>query len=307
MGELAKAGLLGELSNSFLLLASRREAGLLNWPWLVWSERPAQKRELYSVTTLERRDRALSIHKSYPYPGNREQAAPAAIFRLNPLEDQPFVEGSIVELELLRCAMSSDQRFFFESLRDWLTYVETHQLGRDGIHVRPEAWDCIPRNLIRLADRSLKTFDLEFASLPPFGIEALCTRGLLWWYVENGPWAVSLQSGAKTIREHLHGVLRNLFPHVDTAALVSETIEREREFQSLFAPRERTDAVSIFVDAPLMGARSREQRILDLESRLEELADQLRCSQDQFKRITNHAVIGTIISIWRKWFNPRLP
>jgi SAM-dependent methyltransferase len=307
MGELAKAGLLGELSNSFLLLASRREAGFVNWPWLVWSERPAQNREFYSLTTLEHRDGALSIRKRYPHGQTRERDVAAAVFTLNPLQDQPFVDGSILELELLRLAISSDERLFFEGLHDWLTHIQTQQLAHDDTHVRPEAWDCIPRNLMRLPDGRLKTFDLEFASIHSVGIEAVCTRGLLWWYVENGSWAVSLNPRAKTIREHLSAVLGKLFPRTDIARLISESIEREHQFQSLFAPRDHAATIATFLDTPLIPARSREQCILDLENRLTEMAEQLRCSQDQFKRLKDHVVIGSVIAIWRKWFNSRLP
>jgi SAM-dependent methyltransferase len=44
--EVAKAGLLGELANSFLILASRRESSLPTQPWMVWSERLARNRAL---------------------------------------------------------------------------------------------------------------------------------------------------------------------------------------------------------------------------------------------------------------------
>ena len=51
--EIAKAGLLGELGNSFLVIAEREEAVVDDPPWLVWSERLTKNSALCSITTLE--------------------------------------------------------------------------------------------------------------------------------------------------------------------------------------------------------------------------------------------------------------
>jgi hypothetical protein len=138
-------------------------------------------------------------------------------------------------------------------------------------------------------------------------MEDLCARGLLWWYVDNAPWVTPLRPGAKTIREHLQWVLQELFPHVDSNTLISSVIDRENSFQTLFAPQEDADKISILLDSPLKDIRHPGQRIIDLETKLHDLAIGLQRSEDQFNRIRNHIVIGRVISIWRKLFNPGLP
>ena len=64
--EVSKAGLLGELSNSFLVIASKQTSSSIQSNWLVWSERPVKNVVLNSTTTLENLDNQLIIKKGYP-------------------------------------------------------------------------------------------------------------------------------------------------------------------------------------------------------------------------------------------------
>ena len=307
LSEVGKAGLLGELSNSFLALAARQEADLPDFSWLVWSERPTESQSLYSLTTLERADGELRIRKLYPHLSSRERVLLGSTFRLNLLDTQAFLQGSLVELDLLRAAMSSNEMLFLERIKDWMVYIESQQLGGNGLHLKSEAWDCIPRNLVRMGDGRIQAFDQEFANDDSIRMEDLCARGLLWWYVDNAPWVTPLRPSAKTIREHLQWVLQELFPHIDSNTLISCMIDRENRFQTLFASQEDADKISILLDSPLKDIRHPGQRIIDLETKLHDLAIRLQRSQDQFNRIRNHIVIGRVISIWRKLFNPGLP
>ena len=64
--EITKAGLLGELGNSFLVVAARQESVLADPPWLVWSERVTKNTALSSITTLENVDGKLLVRKVFP-------------------------------------------------------------------------------------------------------------------------------------------------------------------------------------------------------------------------------------------------
>ena len=307
LSEIGKAGLLGELSNSFLVLAARKEAELPDFSWLVWSERPTESRKLYSLTTLEQANGELGIRKFYPHLSCRELVLLGSTFRLNLLDTQAFLQGSLLDLDLLRAAMSSNEMVFLQRIKEWMVYIESQQLGGNRLHLKSEAWDCIPRNLVRLDDGRIHAFDQEFANDDSIRMEDLCARGLLWWYVDNAPWVTSLRPNAETIREHLQWVLQELFPHVDANTLISCMIDRENSFQALFAPQVDADKISILLDFPLKDLRHSGQRVIELETKLHDLAKRLQRSEDRFNRIRNHIVIGRVISIWRKLFNPDLP
>ena len=297
--EIAKAGLLGELANSFLILASRRESALPKQSWMVWSERLASSRALCSVTTLEKANSNLEVTKTYPYDPPEKQSCSISNFGLNAQVIQSFFSGArILELELLRHAMAGNSPRFFNGLKDWMHYVESNY-GVDDQYVQPEAWDCIPRNLARLDDGTLAAFDLEFRSPNLIRKEELCARGLLWWYLENGAWATPMNPNAQNIGDHLKDTLAMLFQYVDTDRLLAVTLEHENQFQeSLNLVTNPTDLIW-FLNTPQRDIRMAQQGF--------DLAIQLQNTQNDLNRLKNHPVIGTVISIWRTLINQALP
>ena len=84
-------------------------------------------------------------------------------------------------------------------------------------------------------------------------------------------------------------------------------IDRENNFQTLFSSQADADKISTLLDSPLKDLRHPGQRVIDLETKVHDLAIRLQRSEDQFNRIRNHVVIGRMISMWRKLFNPSLP
>lgn len=297
--EIAKAGLLGELANSFLILASRRESALPKQSWMVWSERLARRPAFCSVTTLENTNGSLEVRKTYPYDSPEKRSCSISTFGLNPQVIQPFFPRvKMLELELLRYSMAGNSPRFLNGLRDWMKYVERNY-DLDDQYVQSEAWDCIPRNLARLEDKTLAAFDLEFRSDNPVRKEELCARGLLWWYLENGAWATPLNPDAKNIGDHLKATLATLFQHVDANRLLAVTLEHENRFQeSLNLVTNPTDLRCV-LSAP--------HRDISLAQSPLDLAVQLQDTQNHLNRLRNHPVIGTAISLWRTFFNRTLP
>ena len=298
--EVAKAGLLNELSNSFLVLASRQWSALPDQPWVVWSERLTRNSRLRCMTMLEKAGPVLQVRKIYPHVSSEERAIFSGGFGLNVQTSQPFFfKGSIVELELLRHAIGGRSDRFFHVVQEWMDYVETNFLFSDK-YIEPDGWDCIPRNLVRLNDGTLKAFDLEFRSSGPFPKEELCARGLLWWYVDNAAWASPLNPDAKNIGDHLRRSLTTLFANVDANSLIAATLERENSFQALLSLSTNSKEVSELLNIPV-------QDIRDSEQQVHNLTRQLRNSQAQLNRLRNHIVIGKVLSLWRTLFNTDLP
>jgi SAM-dependent methyltransferase len=235
--EIAKAGLLNELSNSFLVIAGKEAGSVDKMSWVVWSERFAQNMPLSSKTTLERVNNHLIVKKAYPYGGRQQTPDSTAVFSLNPEAEQPFFDGSSVEVELLRCAISGRSDDFLQVVRQWLEYVHKYLAAPDGKHICSNAWDCIPRNLIRLSTGQLAAFDLEFVNHSPFTLQELCARGLLFWFWDHAQSTVKLYSEAKTIREKIALVLSATFPSVEPYSVIQSAVRSETNFQLWVNPQ----------------------------------------------------------------------
>ncbi|MBI4525721.1 MAG: class I SAM-dependent methyltransferase [Deltaproteobacteria bacterium] len=294
--EVNKAGLLGELSNSFLVIASRRESASLQSPWLVWSERLTKNKALCSTTTLEKTNNRLQVKKQYPSTSGTVATPSGLRFKLNAPPPQPFLDGSSVEMELLRYAISGRGNDFLQTLNEWMAYVEKHFGRSTESTLAPNAWDCIPRNLIRLKNRTLEAFDLEFENRNSFGLEELCTRGLLFWFLDHAPWATGLNPKAKTVRDHILWVLSTLFPSHDSSATIDSVIRQETNFQMWVNPLEEEVDISGAVDTPI--------NVRDTTSLIAHLKDELQTTQQELNHLQEHsnrlqafadAVRGTLV------------
>ena len=296
--EITKAGLLGDLSNSFLVTASARESSLPKIPWIVWSERLTRHKRFSSQIKLECSDDALIVKKQYPHTFV-EQYSNVQPFRLNSVELEPFFDGSILELEMVRLAMAGNTEQFLQVLERWMAYTQKFLLAADRTHLLPEAWDCIPRNLIEMKDGTLRAFDLEFFYDDLFSSEDLCARGLLWWYIDNFAWVAPLNPTGRSVRDHLICTLAKLFPTHDADMLLAQALEREYRFQTLLD----------FTDAPFIERMLNQEpkQYRNLTQRLYDAEAELHKTQAQLTRLKNHVIVGRVISTWRKLFNPTLP
>ena len=298
VSEIAKAGLLGELSNSFLIMACARHSDLPSLPWIVWSERLTRHKKFTSETKLEYSDNAFTIKKQYPH-SFAKQYSKVKRFRLNSVVSQPFLDGSILELQLVRMAMAGHKDQFLQAVERWMAYAGNFLPADDHVHLRPEAWDCIPRNLMEMKDGTLRAFDLEFLYDDQLSSEDLCVRGLLWWYLDNIAWVGPLNPTGRTVRDHLVWVLREVFPRRNPDALINRAIEREGEFQPLLGFTD-TATIEQMLNEPRREFRDTTQRLFDAET-------ELQTTKAQLARLQKHPVVGCVISTWRKLFNPNLP
>ena len=70
-------------------------------------------------------------------------------------------------MELLRSAVAGNAANFLQTLREWMAYAQQKFGLCGGNRLADQAWDCIPRNLIRLENGNLDAFDLELAMRVP--------------------------------------------------------------------------------------------------------------------------------------------
>jgi hypothetical protein len=280
--EVSKAGLLGELANSFLVIGSKHDLNIPQPNWLVWSERLTKNVTLNSTTTLENLDDRLVVRKEYPNLSHQGSDALNRGFKLNSFPDQQFLHGASVELELLRYAVAGNAANFLQTLREWMEFAKQEFALRNPNALADQAWDCIPRNLIRLKNGTLEAFDLEFGNERPFCLEVLCSRGLLTWFLDHSFWAAKLNPNAKTVREQIAWVLSTLFPKCNPNITIENTIQRETEFHMwVNCPEKKIDLLAA-IDTPILPYQSASIlhaeviQLRDHNARLEAFVDAVR-------------------------------
>jgi len=300
--EIAKAGLLGQLSNSFLMLAGKTDSAMLTPPWLVWSEHLARNMSVNSVTTLERQTAGLKVRKEYL---NLSASAPAnSEFQLCPQTENRFFDGYSLEMELLRSAMAGRSESFQNIVAEWLVYVRKHFTATEADFIRAEAWDCIPRNVIRLASNELVAFDLEFRRLTPFTIEELCGRGLFNWFCDHARWSTNLYPDAKTIRSKMIHVLAAVFRGIEPAHLIGSVVASERSFQLWVNPGLSVD-FDVALDAKIISADAKGDVIHALRAKEIELA-QLQKHADRLQLFSDTVRRTIPYRVYRKFVRPFL-
>ena len=116
-------------------------------------------------------------------------------------------------------------------LTSGLSYVEKRFKTADGDLVQRIAWDCIPRNLVRLPNGEIADFDLEFERDQAFKLEELCVRGLICWFSDHAEWAVRLYPEALTSRDKIQRILAKLFTSIDVRNTLDSVTRVETGFR----------------------------------------------------------------------------
>jgi SAM-dependent methyltransferase len=274
--EVAKAGLLGELSNSFLVIAGKDKTVVDHIPWLVWSERLTRNAPLCSTTTLEHVNGKLLVKKVFSQPFPEEESLDEFRFKLNPPPLQPFFDGTSIEIELLRCAVSGRSLDLVQIVNEWMSYAGRRFKSADG-NLQSAAWDCIPRNLVRIANGEMKVFDLEFTRSRTFTLPELCGRGLLCWFCEHAPWAIPLYPEATTIRAKILSILNKVFGSIDPKVTLDSVVQSEIKFQQWVNAAATLD-IEGMLNSPIRRGDFRD-----------DIAERLRAKEDELSQLREHA------------------
>lgn len=180
-------GLLGHLSNSFLVLA--REESLDHKvidparDELLALAYSAGRARRFQTQTSFRVDAGYSIicEKTLMYPADpqRQQSSPAIRHRL--VQDI-YLAGPTLHSTITAAVRAGNPELVIALLRTWLQFLrETARLGESSAwedRLPGEFWDCTPANLIE-SGGALRYFDAEWISDPGPGIGNLVLRYLL--------------------------------------------------------------------------------------------------------------------------------
>jgi len=178
-------GLLPELANSFLILASIRDdfQSSADPTVLAWAYSP-KRLPRYATETIFRReqDGRIMVEKCTLHSGG-EEAAPLldGVLHHCPATSTEYLPGRLYSTELqVVLARGENTTAVAAWAADWLELLLAHASNDNGKWLLPGDWlDAIPQNFVRMADGSLRRIDIEWRWSRPVPPAWIVIRGLV--------------------------------------------------------------------------------------------------------------------------------
>ena len=168
----ANEGLLGELSNSFLVLARRdQQTKLIDHNIIAQKYTDNRIPEFNCVTNFITRESSILVQKEHLTPAaqNSSQLLKHSIY----MED--YVPGQNLLISMQKSLACNDEAAFTVLLRGWLDALRN--ADRNGI-LDASWFDACPANFILGADAEMHLIDSEWQANFELGLELLIFRGL---------------------------------------------------------------------------------------------------------------------------------
>lgn len=180
-------GLIGDLANSFLIVASTDETNVLSVfhdPWLAKIYAASRKPAWASETTIRRNSSGLRVGKSGLGIANSKEIAVGSFTLSHQLSsDEPYLPGDLLLHKFQRLAPDGDLEKFAKLARQWLDFLlQGNAPGGVSLSDRlvPGHYlDCIPANLIVTDTGVLTMIDLEWHVREPIPLAWVILRGLV--------------------------------------------------------------------------------------------------------------------------------
>ncbi len=273
-------GLLPELANSFLIVASQHEDFLsaLDPAVLARTYSPKRLPNFATETVFRRAEKGrIVVGKRLLHP-TEGLATPCYHGSLihQPVLETEYIPGRLYSTELQELlARGGDITAAAAWAKDWLDLLLAHTTSESGQRFLPGDWlDAIPQNFVRTADGSLQRIDIEWHWSLPVPFSWLVIRGLI------NTLAVAPPSRAITDLS-LHQAIKAIV--ADSAiALTDEDFRQVTEFEA--ALRKIVFGDPAFKKTfELLLARPVQQ--LSLPSRREQLTQQIDLIEKEIARI----------------------
>ena len=215
LDQLAKNGLLAELSNSFLVVAGHGPAVSGEEQTLASAYSADRIPEFATVTTLRRTDRDIRVSKEPMFPAlQRVRTFASGLTLTNILGETPYIYGRQLLWPILRARAESRSRPspVAELFRPWFEYLMGFASLAEGangaergnrladLRVEFKFFDCTPFNVIQ-NDGSLYLIDREWTADRSAALGWVVTRGVLWSLAAGVPAADRLQPLAQVVEE----------------------------------------------------------------------------------------------------------
>jgi 2-polyprenyl-3-methyl-5-hydroxy-6-metoxy-1,4-benzoquinol methylase len=174
--------IIGDLSNSFLVLASNNPEKLRQFKgdWLAKTYSVGRKPEYWTENTFTRKGEKIVVEKKKLL---RDKESKAKIIHL--LGTSEYVNGDLYMVELSRRLRHGNAiQTFIEWLGPWVNFLHAHQLNdstEDGAEqFLPGSFiDCTPLNLIAVSKGNLHYIDIEWDLNEPIPLKWVFFRGVI--------------------------------------------------------------------------------------------------------------------------------
>lgn len=182
--EAEKNGLLADLANSFVVVATRADEPAPNYTWDAAYYSVNRRRQYQTETRLEEAAGRPIIRKAHLFLCPAEESA--SLVR-QAVGLSPYVPGEKLSLQMLRALRRSDregEREFRRLVAGWDNFLTCRATG-EGQHARlpGDLLDCTPFNLV-VTERGLEVIDREWAlNGSDVTVGWVLFRGLYWFLV----------------------------------------------------------------------------------------------------------------------------
>jgi SAM-dependent methyltransferase len=276
--ELARNGLLGDLSNSFLLVAARQAFAPTD---LLATAFAAHRAAEFAVETRFRReDGVIRVHKErfYPERAARQRFANGAILE-NIAIGTDYVHGPLALMALMDArARGGDLAAIVAALQSWFDFLLEHAkpgAGRDlaGFTLPGDFLDATPFNLVE-THNGLARIDIEWRIDREIPLGWVATRSIV-----HALWGIAGFESARVTVAEVVGALCERHRLTVTREEVAGWIERENELQELSSGAALPPGL---VSRPLIALAGRgaaqdtcvgdlARKVADLEARIEQI------------------------------------
>ncbi|RDE51430.1 MAG: class I SAM-dependent methyltransferase [Candidatus Accumulibacter meliphilus] len=185
---LARNGLLGDLANSFLVIAEAESSSAppqLTTPWLAKIYSMSRRPTWVTETTIRLEPSGLRVSKLSPRKADEEEEVRIGPFTLlhQPSPDEAYIAGDLLLHKLQRLARESKLVEMAELGRQWLGLLfqgpPPTTFGLANQQVPGSFIDCIPANLISAETGELIMIDKEWQLREPIPMAWVILRGLV--------------------------------------------------------------------------------------------------------------------------------
>jgi len=222
-----RAGMLADMSNSFLVCASPGALPAIVFPeWVVRAYAVHRARPYWTQTTFYGPDKSVRKDRLW-----RDSPCCSPVqFRPEPAQ---WYAGQQLEQQLVECLVSKNISRFLEVLRYYRTFLleefSTGMMDSFGAYfLAGKAFDCIPRNII-MTLQGARPFDLEWQWEKPIHEFIVIARALLDFLSRYERW-VNKVFQSTDIRAIISTLLKQVYPwcqpqHIQHALLFEKSFQ----------------------------------------------------------------------------------
>lgn len=291
LDQLAKNGLLGELSNSYLVVAGYEPSGAQQESRLAFAFSSERVPEFATITTFYRAEGEIRVSKEGMWPSfPRTRTSDSGLVLTNIAVETSYVQGRQLLWSLLRARAlpATRQPAQADLFRPWFEYLlglaslasmdagPEQSTRLSDLLLSPEFIDCTPFNLIQNGG-SLYLIDKEWTADRPVPLGWIVTRGVLYCLSSGVPSGSSEQ----TLRYVVEELCRSARLLV-SAEEIQRWLQEEADFQALVTGK---DCQPVSLELSSGGLR----RIQDEVGSLSEAIGSYESERQQTRSQVEHA------------------